>query len=231
MKILHTVESYDPSVGGMQEVVKQLSERLVQLGHEVTVATSYNSKRTSDVINGVHIKQFKLRGTTMRSIEAEKGEITAYENLLLSDDFDVVVSFASYQWATDLALPLLNRIKAKKVFVTTWIFPHSYEAYVEKNKEWITHYDSYVYLTENPEDMLFAKAHNLLPTRLITNAASEEEFSSPSTHSIRKQLHVPDDHLLILHVGSHTGKKGHAASCRQYLWHSRMCYYMSHKSS
>ena len=40
MKILHTVEFYHPSVGGMQEVVKQLSERLVRLGHNVTVATS-----------------------------------------------------------------------------------------------------------------------------------------------------------------------------------------------
>jgi len=31
MKILHCVESYYPSKGGMQEVVKQLSERLVAL--------------------------------------------------------------------------------------------------------------------------------------------------------------------------------------------------------
>ena len=35
MKILHTVEFYHPSIGGMQEVVKQLSERLVLLGHEL----------------------------------------------------------------------------------------------------------------------------------------------------------------------------------------------------
>ena len=40
MKILHTVELYHPSQGGMQEVVKQISERLVKLGHEVTVATT-----------------------------------------------------------------------------------------------------------------------------------------------------------------------------------------------
>jgi len=39
MKILHTVESYTPSINGMQQVVKQLSERLVLLGHDVTVAT------------------------------------------------------------------------------------------------------------------------------------------------------------------------------------------------
>jgi len=45
MNILHCVESYYPSVGGMQEVVKQLSERLVKLGHAVKVATRNNPDR------------------------------------------------------------------------------------------------------------------------------------------------------------------------------------------
>ena len=42
MKILHTVEYYAPSVGGAQEVVRQISERMVQRGHQVTVATTAN---------------------------------------------------------------------------------------------------------------------------------------------------------------------------------------------
>lgn len=36
MKILHTVEFYEPSVGGAQEVIKQISLQLVKRGHEVT---------------------------------------------------------------------------------------------------------------------------------------------------------------------------------------------------
>ncbi len=40
MNILHTSEFYSPGVGGEQEVVKQLSERLAARGHEVTVATT-----------------------------------------------------------------------------------------------------------------------------------------------------------------------------------------------
>ena len=53
LKILHTVELYSPSVGGMQEVVKQISERLVKKGHDVTVATTKLSNRKSKIINGV----------------------------------------------------------------------------------------------------------------------------------------------------------------------------------
>jgi len=39
VNILHTVEFYSPSVGGAQEVVRQISELLVKRGHDVTVAT------------------------------------------------------------------------------------------------------------------------------------------------------------------------------------------------
>jgi glycogen synthase len=45
MKILHLVESYLPARNGMQEVVTQLSTRLVEKGHQVTVVTSYDERR------------------------------------------------------------------------------------------------------------------------------------------------------------------------------------------
>ena len=56
MRILHTVEFYPPSIGGMQEVVRQLSERLVLLGHDVTVATTRIPERTASSQNGVKIR-------------------------------------------------------------------------------------------------------------------------------------------------------------------------------
>ena len=56
LNIAHCVESYEPAKGGMPEVVKQLSERMVQKGHTVTVFTSLHSDRKGDSINGVQIK-------------------------------------------------------------------------------------------------------------------------------------------------------------------------------
>jgi hypothetical protein len=53
MRILHTVEFYEPRRGGAEEVIKQLSERMVLHGHEVTVATTYHPSRTSGYIQGV----------------------------------------------------------------------------------------------------------------------------------------------------------------------------------
>ena len=60
MKIYHCVESYYPAVGGMQEVVKQLSERLVLLGHDVTVLTRFHPERNFNEFNGVKITDFKI---------------------------------------------------------------------------------------------------------------------------------------------------------------------------
>ena len=49
---------------------------------------------------------------------------------------------------------------------------------------------------------------------IIPNGASAEEFLSPDETDIRKDLKIPEDHFLILHVGSHTGLKGHAEAIR-----------------
>src|SRR3989338_1868739 len=107
MRILHTVESYFPSLNGMQEVAQQISERLVCEGHEVTIATSFHSDRKQYVINGVAIEQFRIRGNMVRGIDGKKLEIQRYIDLLRSPKFDIVTNFAAQQWATDLALPIL----------------------------------------------------------------------------------------------------------------------------
>ena len=60
MKILHTVEFYEPCKGGAEEVVKQLSECLVAMGHDVTVATTIDKDRTPGKINGVLVLSFDI---------------------------------------------------------------------------------------------------------------------------------------------------------------------------
>ncbi|MCR9067185.1 MAG: hypothetical protein NXI00_24680, partial [Cytophagales bacterium] len=83
MKILHTVESYLPHRHGMSEVVKRISEKLVQVGHQVTVATKYDSARREDVINGVRIKSFNISGNTVVGL---RGEVDSYRDFVLSSD-------------------------------------------------------------------------------------------------------------------------------------------------
>jgi len=209
MRILHTVEFYHPSVGGMQEVVKQLSERLVKLGHEVTVATTKLPDRKDDTLNGVKIREFSVSGNLAKGF---KGDAQGYKKFLLDSDFDVVTNFAAQQWATDVALTVLDDIKAKRVFVPTGfsgLYMKEYKDYFEKMKEWMKKYDMNVFLSEDYRDINFAKENNVIKRVLIPNGAGEDEFLGVNDIDIRKKLGIPENHFLILHVGSHTGVKGH----------------------
>lgn len=209
MKILHVLESYLPQVNGMSEVVRQLSERLVQWGHEVWVATSIDQRRVEKTIGGVKIVEFDLAGNLVRGIFGAKKE---YQDFLLSSQFDVVTFFAAQQWATDLALPILDRIKAKKVFVPTGFsgfYQPEYSGYFEQMKTWIKGFDHSVFLSHDYRDINFARENGVVKLGVIPNGADEREFVPPSGSRLRQALGIPAQNRILLLVGSHTGKKGH----------------------
>lgn len=209
MRILHTVEAYPPAIGGMAEVARQLSKRLAERGHDVTVATSFHPGRNGKDCSGVCVEQFKVRGNAVVGIE---GDAAAYEKFLLDADFDVVVNFAAQQWATDLALPLLPRVRGKKIMVPTG-FPAlgkpEYSGYFEQMKGWLRAYDALVFLSEGFRDYHFASSLGLSNMHVIPNGADEREFSSLAAGDLRERLGISEKHSLILLVGSHTGLKGH----------------------
>lgn len=215
MKILHTVEFYHPSTGGMQTVVRELSERLARLGHQVTVATKKLPERNFTELNGVTIASFGISGRAASGYQAEPGEIERYQKLLTGGDFDVITNFAAQQWATDIALPLLPQIRAKKVFVPTGfsgLYLPQFRNYFQDLKTWIKNYDWQIFLSDDYRDINFARALGLHNFEVIPNGAGADEFLEPSTIDIRARLGIPKDNFLIVHIGSHTGLKGHKAA-------------------
>jgi len=217
MKILHTVESYYPAIGGMQEVVKQLSERLVKLGHHVTVATSKHTERNFHQLNGVEIKEFSVKGNSVLGFE---GNPATYKDYLLQSDFDVMTFFAAQQWACDIALPILDKLKSKKVFVPTGFsgfYNPVYKEYFEKMKTWMKKFDMNIFLSDNYRDINFAKENGVTKTILIPNGAALDEFLTENKIDIRKNFKIGKNDFLILHVGSYTTHKGHNEAVEIFL--------------
>lgn len=209
MKIIHCVESYYPNVGGMQEVVKQLSERMVKLGHEVIVCTRFNNERNFNELNGVAIEAFNIEGNPFTSNSTEEKR---YENYLLNTNADIITFFAAQQWATNLALPILNKIKAKKVSVPTGysgLYWPEFKTYFEDMKSYIHGYDMNVYLSDDYRDINFARENGVNKLMIIPNGAAEDEFLKEDKINVRKELNLKQDTFLLLHVGSYTGWKGH----------------------
>ncbi|MGL4596143.1 MAG: glycosyltransferase family 4 protein [Bacteroidia bacterium] len=208
LHILHVVQAYWPSVGGMQEVVRQLSERLVRAGHRVTVVCSAHPQRQAFTHNGVALVAFDVQGLPIRGLT---GDVAAYQDFLKNSSFDIVTFFAAQHWATDLALPMLDQIKGKKVFVPTGfsgLYNPAYASYYEKMQTWMKQFDSNVFLSDDYRDINFARKHGITKNILIPNGAAADEFSRTDLPNIRSTINLPQNAKLLLHVGSFTGFKG-----------------------
>jgi glycosyltransferase involved in cell wall biosynthesis len=158
----------------------------------------------------VRVIGFDVSGNRVRGFGF--GDVEKYRKFLTESNFEIVVNFAAQQWATDLALPLLKKIKAKKVFVPTGfsnLYENSYKGYFEELKKQIFDYDACVFLSDDYRDILFARELGYIKNHLIPNGASEAEFGGPVHGGIREKLKISKDTKIILNVGSHTGAKGH----------------------
>jgi len=114
MRILLACEFYYPSVGGVQEVMRQVAERLTERGHEVTVVTTYLPERQARVVNGVRIMEFRVAGNLAFGIT---GGVDAYRNYVLSGDYDLFMIKAAQQLTFDALAPVLDSITKPKVFI------------------------------------------------------------------------------------------------------------------
>lgn len=209
MKILHTVEFYEPSKGGSQEVVKQLSEHMVAMGHEVTVATTKLADRANKDINGVKIVEFDISGNILTGYT---GQLDEYKQFLLDSSYDVVMNYAAQNWSTDLFFEVMTNVHGKKVFVPCG-FSHLYtpecKSYFGKMPNILKSYDATVYLSNSYRDIDFARKHKVQNIHIIPNGADEREFSKKVNFDVRSDLRVSPDATLIYQGGtSFTSLKG-----------------------
>lgn len=208
MNIVHTVEFYYPSKGGSQEVVRQLSERMVAMGHTVTVVTTKLPERTSLTHNGVSIVEFEIEGNEVRGY---KGDTEAYRRFIKEGKFDVIMNYAAQQWASDLVYDLLPEITAKKIFVPcgfSGLHDPAYAEFFKKMPEILNQYDKTVYLSDSYRDAEFAKKHNIKNMVIIPNGADEREFLTPAANTIKAKLGIDQASRVVFHLGSFTGQKG-----------------------
>ncbi|MFI5240701.1 MAG: glycosyltransferase family 4 protein [Candidatus Saccharimonadia bacterium] len=207
MKILHTVQLYDPKVGGSEEVVKQLSERLAARGHDVTVATAAEPARKLKRINGVNVVEFDLSGNDVRGIV---GDPESYVDYIVKGDFDVIMNYAAQIWSTDLVYPYLDQVRAKKVIVPcgySGLRDPVYTEYFERMPSYLARYDKAIYMSPTYQDKLFADRHKLTNSVIIPNGADEREFTAQPI-GFRKRYGIKTKFMLLC-VSNHYNLKGH----------------------
>lgn len=209
MRILLCCEFYPPSVGGVQEVMRQLAERLVAHGHEVTIATTKLAARPGDELNGVKIKGFDISGNLVRGIA---GDVNGYRHFVTTGDFDIVMIKAAQQWAFDALWPVLPAIKIPKVFIPcgfSSFYEPAYSDYFRQLPTVLQQFDQLIFYASDYRDITFAREHGITNFCIIPNGACEIEFSVGPDPDFRKRLGIGANDFLYLTVGSFTGLKGH----------------------
>jgi len=209
MKIIFCVEFYSPSVGGAQEVVRQIAERMAARGHDVTVATSWLAHRTDHFQKNVRIASFEVSGNLVKGID---GDVAAYRNFLKTSDADLIFFYAAQQWTFDAAWEIMDEIEAKMVLVPcgySGLNLPSFARYFQNIPAILRKMHAVVYHSEAYRDVEFAQKLGLTNSVIIPNGAEIEEFLVEKDSGFRSSLDLSGDDFLLLTVGSLTGLKGH----------------------
>lgn len=216
MRILFCCQFYAPSVGGVQEVIRQLAERLVKRGHSVTVATSTLPNRDFETLNGVRVTGFAATGNF---VEGMSGNIADYQNFVVNGDFDVMLVYAAQQWTFDALWSVLDRIACAKVFVPCGFsnfYEPAYAQYFDQMPAVLASFEQLVFNATHYRDIDLARQHGLTSFTILPNGASEDMFNVAPDPLFRARHAIPADSFLFLTVGSFTGLKGHAELVRAF---------------
>jgi len=209
MRIVFACEWYYPSVGGVQEVVRQISERLIRRGHQVSVATSHVEARHENTLNGVHIVSFRVSGN---AVEGLQGDVESYRRFILAGDYDLLVIKAAQQWTFDALLPVLDAIPRPKAFIPCGfgaLLDPDFADYYRGMPDWLRAFDRLIFYSETYRDVEFARSNGVKALSFVTNGASELEFARERDYGFRARHGIGQDDFLLLTVGTLNGAKGH----------------------
>ena len=206
MRILHIVEAYPPASGGVPRLMQYLSEGLVSLGHDVTVATRVHPLRDFKILNGVEVVSFDVDG---KVDSGYKGEVRRYQEFVRTFPCDVLMVYAAQTWAADLVFPLLKELNCIKVFEPcgySSLYNPDYIEYFEQLPSVLNDFDHIVYLDGNFRDALFGRRHNIDHYSIIPEGADLSEFGTEKKKGFRKRYKIHTKYML-LNVASYNRNK------------------------
>jgi glycosyltransferase involved in cell wall biosynthesis len=190
-------------------VMRQIAERMAAQGHDVTVATSQHPRRKSGVVNGVKIRGFKAGGKLVYGLN---GQIDKYREFVRTFEADAILIMAAQQWSFDALWPILDTIKARKVFIPcgfSGLYEPDFSDYFVQLPAVLRKFDHLVFNAEKYRDINFVRELGLSNFTVLPNGISEGDFEREADRQFRRRLGIPDEAFLFLTVGNPIEAKGH----------------------
>jgi L-malate glycosyltransferase len=216
MRLLFCCQFYAPSIGGVQEVMRELAEQLTLRGHQVTVATSQEHDRDFQSLNGVAIEGFSVSGN---GVSGMLGEILRYQQYVIDGGFDAVMIMAAQQWTFDALWPVFDQIKSRKIFIPcgySGFYESAYSGYFKQLPSVLKKLDHLVFHSTNYRDINFARTCGLKNFSVIPVGASRSAYNVEPDRMFRSKHGIREETFVFLTVGTFTGIKGHLELARAF---------------
>jgi glycosyltransferase involved in cell wall biosynthesis len=208
VRILHTAVTYAPSLDGVAEVVRNISERLAQRGHEVHVATTaVDSESSYSKYRGVHVHRFSVKGSQALGM---RGEIEKYRQFVRSGEWDLLVNHCLQAWPTDAVFDDLRSYSWPLILVTHGLSGFGKPAFLNYYRQMLAHltkYGTWVSITNSGEEKLLARMHNIAPPHVIMNGVDLSEWSRP-TLNLRGKWGIGNAPWIV-NISNHSPVKNH----------------------
>ena len=212
MRLLLCCESYPPHRGGVQEVMRQIAERMAARGHDVTVATSRHPERKSTVVNGVKIRAFDAGGKLVYGLHGQIGE---YRQFVSQFNADAILIMAAQQWSFDALWPILDNIKARKVFIPcgfSGLYEADFSDYFVQLPSVLRKFDHLIFNAEKYRDIDFVREIGLQQLHGAAQWHQRNRLRARTRCPVPSRLAIPDDAFLFLTVGIRSRPRGIATS-------------------
>lgn len=217
MNILLCCEHFHPSVGGVQKMMYEIGLRFVMKGHRVAVATSWRADREQDSVDGIQIHSFKVSGN---AVSGMTGEMDTYRDFLIHGQYDFLLVMAAQQWTFDALLPVLDKIRYRKLHIPcgySGFYLNKYRQYYKEMEAHLRKFDALIYNSTDYRDVNFARDRKLPNINIIPAGASELEFLNIDKGRTREQLGIDRNDFIYLSVGAPAFNKGHREILQSYL--------------
>jgi glycosyltransferase involved in cell wall biosynthesis len=235
LKILIATNTFPPNKDGVSEAASVMASAFLEKGWAVEIATE-SSVPTREAFEwkGIPIYEFKITGRP-RFPYTLVGEVDGYERFLIAGNWDVII-FHSYAWPLYLAVPILNKLKARKILVShgygalQWIPakkpPFGFAQLVRSIARslqmltWLKKIDRVVYLSKRKDwkafyDHLIASfiAHSGI--RVIPNGV-DSDVRRVVSDRFRELIGVQKESFLFLCVANYSRRKDQGFAARAF---------------
>ncbi len=143
---------------------------------------------------------------------ASTARLIEYREFVRTFEADAILIMAAQQWSFDALWPVLDHIKARKVFIPcgfSGLFEPDFAEYFKELPGILKKFDHLVFNAEKYRDIDFVRDIGLSNFTVLPNGISEADFEQEADDQFRRKLAIPDDAFLFLTVGNPIEAKGH----------------------